>query len=67
MKVLKQIIPVTTYGEEFSLATGPHGPRVYQTLETARTWREVHGMQHLWKFLELTVEEGEEPKVRWVE
>ncbi|WKW87256.1 hypothetical protein SEA_CHARGERPOWER_41 [Mycobacterium phage Chargerpower] len=67
MKQLTTIIPVATYGEEFSLETGPHGPRTYSTLETAKLWRERHGRQHLWKFIELTLEEGEEPKVRWVE
>ncbi|UJD21140.1 hypothetical protein SEA_SORORFAGO_43 [Mycobacterium phage SororFago] len=66
-KPFVRIIPVSTYGEKFNIDTGPHGPRVYRNLETARTWREVHGMQHLWRFIEITLEEGEEPKIRWVE
>ncbi|QGJ90187.1 hypothetical protein PBI_SHEAKEIRA_39 [Mycobacterium phage SheaKeira] len=66
MKPLIQYIPVATYGEEFSLTTGPHGPRTYSSLPMALQWRKRHGRENNWQILELTLRAGEEPKVRWV-
>ncbi|QFG04615.1 hypothetical protein PBI_KEZIACHARLES14_39 [Mycobacterium phage Keziacharles14] len=66
MKELIQFIPVAVYGEEFSLVTGPHGPRTYSSLATALKWRKAHGRENNWQFLKLTLRAGEEPRAEWV-
>ncbi|AEK07313.1 hypothetical protein PBI_MYXUS_41 [Mycobacterium phage Myxus] len=66
MKELIEFIPVATYGDEFSLWTGPHGPRTYSSLPSALKWRKQHGRENDWKILKLTLVAGQEPRAEWV-
>ncbi|QGJ88793.1 hypothetical protein SEA_YECEY3_41 [Mycobacterium phage Yecey3] len=66
MNEFVQFIPVATYGDEFSLVTGPHGPRTYATLPMALLWRKRHGRETAWRILKLTLRANEEPRVEWV-
>lgn len=58
-------LPVAMYESGPSLHTGPHGPREYSTEESAKTWRKRHGRDHIWKILEITIEDGFRPEARW--
>ncbi|AXH46783.1 hypothetical protein SEA_ACOLYTE_39 [Mycobacterium phage Acolyte] len=58
-------LPVAMYPSGPSLHTGSHGPRYYASEESAKKWRSAHNMGHLWRILELTIEEGKEPSARW--
>lgn len=60
-------LPVAMYASGPNLHTGPNGPRYYATEESAKRWRDAHGMGHLWRILEMTLEDDKPPAVRWCE
>lgn len=58
-------IPVASYQGVISLHTWPHGARHYHTEEGAKAFRSDNGQEDNWRILELTIDAGDSPAVRW--